>query len=51
MKTITLDDKEMQLLAAVVMDSDKEGALNFLTNIIWEKVKEKEPKACGPKAV
>ena len=51
MKTITLEDKEMQLLAAVVMDRDKEAALNFLTNIIWERVKEKESKACGPKAV
>jgi hypothetical protein len=51
MKTIIFDDREMQLLTAIVMDQDKEEALKFLTNVIWKRVKDKESKACGPKAV
>ncbi len=51
MKTVTFGDKEMQLLTAIVMDRDNEEALKFLTNVIWERVKEKESKACGPKSV
>jgi hypothetical protein len=51
MKTIMFDDREMQLLTAIVIDKDKEEALKFLTNVIWERVKDKESKACGPKAV
>lgn len=51
MKTIMFDDGEIQLLTAIVIDKDKEGALKFLANAIWERVKDKESKACGPKAV
>ncbi|HME46434.1 MAG TPA: hypothetical protein VKF36_25345 [Syntrophorhabdales bacterium] len=51
MKTIMFEDKEVQLLAAIVMDKDKEEALKFLTDVIWDRVKDKDSKACGPKAV
>ena len=51
MKTIMFDDREIQLLTGIVIDKDKEEALKFLTNVIWERVKDKESKACGPKAV
>ncbi len=51
MKTIMFDDREIQLLTAIVMDKDKDEALKFLTDVIWERVKEKESKACGPKVV
>ena len=51
MKTVMFDDREVQLLTAIVMDKDKEEALRFLTEVIWERVKDRESKACGPKAV
>ncbi len=51
MKTIMLNDRELQLLTAVVMDKDKEQALKFLTDVIWDRVKDKDSKACGPKMV
>jgi hypothetical protein len=51
MKTIMFDERELQVLTAIVVDRDKEGALRFLTEVIWERVKEKEIKACGPKSV
>ena len=51
MKTIMFDDREIQLLTAIVIDKNKEEALKFLTNVFWEKVKDREPKACGIKAV
>jgi len=51
MKTIMFDDREIQLLTAIVIDKDKEEALKFLTNVIWDRVKDNESKACGPKAV
>jgi hypothetical protein len=49
MKTITLDDKEMQILRTIVLDSDKAEALRFVVDL-WDRVKEKEPQACGPKS-
>ncbi len=51
MKSIILDDREVQLLTAVVMDKDKEEALKFLTDVLWDRIKDKDSKACGPKAV
>jgi hypothetical protein len=52
MKTVTLDDRQIQLVRAIVMDKDKEEALKFLTDVIWERViNEPESKACGPKPV
>ncbi len=51
MKTIMFDDREIQLVNAIVIDKDKEEALEFLTKVIWERVKAKESKACGPKTV
>lgn len=52
MKSVTFDDRELQLLRAIVMDNDKEEALKFVTDVIWEKVgKDTESKACGPKPV
>lgn len=52
MKTVTFDDRELQLVRAIVMDKDKEEALKFLTDVIWERVsKDTESKACGPKPV
>ncbi len=51
MRTITFDDRELQLLNAIVIDKDQQEALKFLTTVIWERVKDRESKACGPKAV
>ena len=52
MKSLTLDDREMQLVRAIVMDKDKEEALKFVTDVVWERViNETEAKACGPKPV
>lgn len=51
MKTVMFDEKEVQLLTAIVIDKDKEEALKFLTEVIWERVKDRESKACGPKPV
>ena len=50
-KTLTFDDNEMQRLRAIIMDKDREEALAFLTEVIWDRIKEKDSKACGPKAV
>lgn len=50
MKTLMFDDSEIQRLRAIIMDEDKEGALEFLS-VIWDRIKEKESKACGPKPV
>ena len=38
-------------MTAIVIDKDKEGALKFITNVIWERIKEDESRACGPKVV
>ncbi len=51
MKSIILDDREVQLLTAVVMDKDKEEALKVLTDVLWDRIKDKDSKACGPEAV
>jgi hypothetical protein len=52
MKSLTLDDREIQLVRAIVMDKDKEEALKFVTDVVWERViNETEAKACGPKPV
>jgi hypothetical protein len=52
MKTVTLDDRQIQLVRAIVMDKDKEEALKFVTDVIWERViDDTESKACGPKPV
>ena len=49
MKTIDFDDKELQSLRAIVLDKDKEEALRFVVDL-WDRVREKESKACGPKS-
>ncbi|MGA3175609.1 MAG: hypothetical protein ABSE25_14465 [Syntrophorhabdales bacterium] len=52
MKTLMFDDSEVQRLRAIVTDKDREEALEFLTSVVWERIKEgKESKACGPKVV
>ena len=51
MKTVMFDDREVQLLTGIVLDKDKEEALRFLTEIILERIKDRESKACGPKPV
>jgi hypothetical protein len=48
MKTVAFDDKEMQILRTIVVDGDKEAALRYVVDL-WDRVKEKEPQACGPK--
>jgi len=50
MKTIMLDDREVQIIQAIVMDRNKVEALQFLTDL-WERIKGKEPQPCGPKSV
>jgi hypothetical protein len=49
-KTLIFDDNEIQQLRAIITDQEKAEALQFL-NSLWERVKEKDSKACGPKAV
>ncbi len=52
MKSVTLDEREIQLVRAIVMDKDREEALKFVTDVIWERViNDTESKACGPKPV
>jgi len=51
LKTLTFDDTEIQQVRAIVMDQDGKEALEFLTAVIWERMKEKDSKACGPKPV
>jgi hypothetical protein len=50
MKTIKFSDKEIQRLEAILIDGDKDAALEVISNI-WDRVKNRESKACGPKAV
>ncbi len=50
MKTVTLSDNEVQRLRTIVIDQDKQDAFDFVVEI-WERIKEKEAKACGPKTV
>ena len=50
MKTIRFSDKEIQRLERILIDKDKDEALRVIANI-WDRVKDKESKACGPKAV
>jgi CRP-like cAMP-binding protein len=45
------DDAEIQRLQTIVMDKDSQGALQFLTHVIRDRIKDKDSKACGPKAV
>jgi hypothetical protein len=51
MKTLTFDESEIQRVSAIVMDGDREEALVFLRSVIWERIRDKESKPCGPKAV
>ena len=52
MKSVTFDEREIQLVRAIVMDKDREEALKFVTDVIWERVmNDTEAKACGPKPV
>ena len=50
MKTVTFNDSEVQRLRTIVIDQDKEEALDFVV-AIWEGIKDKESTACGPKPV
>ena len=50
MKTIRFNDKEIQRLEAILIDKDKDEALKVIANI-WDRVKDKESRACAPKAV
>lgn len=47
--TITLDEKEQQLLESIYEDNDKNGAYDFLMNVIRPKVHEqvKPEIKCG----
>lgn len=38
--TIVLDEKEQQLLESIYEDNDKDGALDFLINVVRVKVHE-----------
>ena len=49
MKTISFDDREMQILRTIVLDQDKEEALRFVVDL-WDRVRERESQACGPKS-
>jgi hypothetical protein len=37
-KTVPLDDMEVQLLRTIVLDRNKDDALEFLTDIIWDRI-------------
>jgi len=50
MKTIEFSDKEIQRLEAILIDKDKDEALKFVANL-WDRVKDRESKACAPKPV
>ncbi len=51
MKTMILEDTEVQRVQAIVLDKDRDEALRFLTDVVWERLKEKPGHACGPKPV
>jgi hypothetical protein len=50
MKTVTLSENEVQRIRTIVIDQNKQDALDFVVEI-WERIKEKEAQACGPKVV
>ena len=50
-RTISLTDQESQRVEAILLDRDKEEALKFLKEVIKEKLKTTQGRACGPKAV
>ncbi len=47
--TITLDEKEQQLIETIYEDKDKDAALNFVIDVIRAKVHEqiKSGASCG----
>jgi hypothetical protein len=50
-RTISLTEQESQRVDAILLDRDKEEALKFLKEVIKEKLKTTQSRACGPKAV
>jgi hypothetical protein len=46
---ITLDEKELMRLEAIVMDRDEKDALLFLKEIVIAKVREKGSSVLDPK--
>jgi hypothetical protein len=50
-RTISLTDQENQRMETILLDRDKEEALKFLKEVIKEKLKAPQSRACGPKAV
>jgi hypothetical protein len=47
---ITLTDQDQQQIEAILIDKDKEEALNFLSNLL-ARFKTGMGHACGPKVV
>ncbi len=48
---IQLSEQEAQRIEAILLDRDKEGALQVLKEVIKEKLRSTTSHACGPKPV
>ena len=46
--SLTLDDKQKMWLEQIVLDEDKEEALRFLKECIYDKIKAQEQGHCEP---
>lgn len=46
--SVTLDDKQKMWLEQIILDKDKDEALRFLKECIYDKVKAEEQSHCKP---
>jgi len=46
--SLTLDDKQKMWLEQIILDQDKDEALRFLKECIYDKVKAQEQGHCKP---
>jgi len=45
---LTLDDEQKMWLEQIILDEDKDEALRFLKECIYEKIKGQGQDQCGP---
>jgi hypothetical protein len=46
--SVTLDEKQKMWLEQIILDEDKDEALRFLKECIYEKIKGQGQDQCGP---
>lgn len=48
-EAVTLSEAEIAEIEQIIMDRDKDEAFNFLSSVIWKRVKENRRKQLDPR--